>query len=256
MARALRLVLLRHGQSEWNAAGVFTGWENASLTAAGEAEATRAGLLLACHGLRPAFAHTSLQHRTIRTAELALTAADRDWIPVRRSWRLNGRHYGALQGRRKDQVRREYGERQFTAWRRSYDATPPPLGAEAARRQLGDPRYTMLPPDAQPRAESLREVSARLLPYFYDAIVPDLLAGGCVLVVSHGNTLRALVKHLESIPDDQIAGLDLPTACPLLYELGADMRPDELGGQYLDPHAARAAIEAIRDQDPALRRIS
>ena len=237
MTQALRLVLLRHGQSEWNAAGVFTGWENASLTAAGEEEATRAGLLLATHGLLPAFAHTSFQHRTIRTAELALAAADRDWIPVRRSWRLNGRHYGALQGCRKAQVLQEYGEHQFTAWRRSYDATPPPLDADAVKRQLGDPRYALLPPDAQPRAESLRDVSARLLPYFYDAIVPDLLAGGCVLVVSHGNTLRALVKHLESIPDDQIAELEIPTGVPMLYELGPDLSPDGLGGQYFDPHA-------------------
>jgi 2,3-bisphosphoglycerate-dependent phosphoglycerate mutase len=251
MTQAMRLVLLRHGQSEWNASGVFTGWENASLTATGQEEATRAGLLLAAHGLLPAVAHTSLQHRTIRTAELALTAADRDWIPVRRSWRLNGRHYGALQGRRKDQVLREYGEHQFRAWRRSYDATPPPLGATAAAAQLSDPRYAMLPADAQPRAESLRDVSARLLPYFYDAIVPSLLADGCVLVVSHGNTLRALVKHLESIPDEQIAGLDLPTGMPLVYELGPDLRPDEFGGQYLDPHAARDAIEAIRNLDPA-----
>jgi 2,3-bisphosphoglycerate-dependent phosphoglycerate mutase len=254
MTQALRLVLMRHGQSEWNAAGIFTGWENASLTAAGEEEATRAGLLLATHGLLPAFAHTSLQHRTIRTAELALTAADRDWIPVRRSWRLNGRHYGALQGRRKDQVRREYGEQQFTAWRRSYDATPPPLGPAAVGRQLSDPRYAMLPPDVQPRAESLRDVSARLLSYFYDAIVPDLVTGGCVLVVSHGNTLRALVKHLESIPDEQIAGLDLPTGMPRIYELGPDLRPDALGGQYLDPHAARDAIEAIKKQDPPAAR--
>ena len=251
MTQAPRLVLLRHGQSEWNAAGVFTGWENASLTAAGEQEATRAGLLLAAHDLMPAFVHTSLQHRTIRTAELALTAADRDWIPVRRSWRLNGRHYGALQGRRKAQVLREYGEDQFTAWRRSYDAVPPPLDADAARRQWRDPRYVTIPSGTQPLAEALRDVSARLLPYFYDTIVPDLLTGGCVLVVSHGNTLRALVKHLDSIPDDQIAELDLPTGCPLAYQFGPDLRPDGLGGQYLDPHAARDAIEAIRSQDPA-----
>ena len=241
-----RLVVLRHGQSEWNAAGIFTGWENAYLTATGEEEATRAGSLLAEHGVFPAFAHTSLQRRTIRTADLALAAADRDWIPVRRSWRLNGRHYGALQGRNKAQVLAEYGEQQFMGWRRSYDATPPPLSAAAERSQLSDPRYEMLPPEARPRAESLREVSARLLPYWYDAIVPDLLAGGCVLVVSHGNTLRALVKHLDSIPDDQIAELDIPTGIPLVYELGPDMRPDALGGQYLDPHAARDAIEAIR----------
>ncbi len=241
-----RLVVLRHGQSEWNAAGIFTGWENACLTAAGEEEAARAGSLLAEHGVSAAFAHTSLQRRTIRTADLAMAAADRDWIPVRRSWRLNGRHYGALQGRKKAQVRAEYGEQQFMSWRRSYDDTPPPLSAAAERSQLSDPRYEMLPPEARPRAESLREVSARLLPYWYDAIVPDLLAGGCVLVVSHGNTLRALVKHLDSVPDDQVAGLDIPTGIPLVYELGPDMRPDALGGQYLDPHAARDAIEAIR----------
>jgi 2,3-bisphosphoglycerate-dependent phosphoglycerate mutase len=255
MIQPVRLVLLRHGQSEWNAAGIFTGWENAPLTAAGEEEALRAGSLLAGHGVLPAFAHTSLQRRTIRTADLALAAADRDWIPVRRSWRLNGRHYGALQGRRKAQVGQEYGEQQVMAWRRSYDATPPPLGATAARLQLRDSRYASLPPEAQPRAESLRDVTARLLPYFYDAIVPDLLAGGCVLVVSHGNTLRALVKHLQSIPDEQIAELDIPTGMPLVYELGPDLRPDALGGQYLDPHAAREAIAAIRTATgPAIRR--
>jgi 2,3-bisphosphoglycerate-dependent phosphoglycerate mutase len=240
-----RLVLLRHGQSEWNAAGIFTGWENAHLTAHGELEAARAGALLAEHGVLPAFAHTSLQRRTIRTADLALAAADHDWIPVRRSWRLNGRHYGALQGRNKAQVLRQYGERQFGLWRRSYDAIPPPVTAEAWRLQADDPRYATLPPEARPRGESLRDVSARLLPYWYDAIVPDLRTGGCVLVVSHGNTLRALVKHLESIPDDQVAGLDIPTGIPLLYELGPDMRPDAVGGQYLDPHAAREAIKAI-----------
>ena len=246
MIQPVRLVLLRHGQSEWNAAGIFTGWENAPLTARGEDEARRAGSLLARHGVLPAFVHTSLLRRTIRTAELALAARDRDWIPVRRSWRLNGRHYGALQGCCKAQVRQEYGERQVTAWRRSYDATPPPLGTAAAEHQQSDPRYALLPPPAQPRSESLRDVTARLLPYFYDAIVPDLLAGGCVLVVSHGNTLRALVKHLESIPDDEIAGLDIPTGMPRVYQLGPDLRPDALGGQYFDPHAARDAIAAIK----------
>ncbi|MBV9204803.1 MAG: 2,3-bisphosphoglycerate-dependent phosphoglycerate mutase [Actinobacteria bacterium] len=246
-----RLAVLRHGQSEWNAAGIFTGWENAHLTAAGEEEADRAGALLAEHGVLPAFAHTSLQRRTIRTADLALAAADRDWIPVRRSWRLNGRHYGALQGRNKAQVRQEHGEQLFMLWRRAYDATPPPLSAAAARSQASDPRYQTLPPEARPRAESLRAVSARLLPYWYDVIVPDLRSGGCVLVVSHGNTLRALVKHLESVPEDQIAGLDIPTGIPLVYRLGPDMRPGALGGQYLDPHAAREAVEAIRNQGEA-----
>jgi 2,3-bisphosphoglycerate-dependent phosphoglycerate mutase len=246
----LRLVLLRHGQSEWNAAGVFAGWENAHLTAQGELEAARAGSLLAEHDVLPAVAHTSLQRRTIRTAELALAAADRDWIPVRRSWRLNGRHYGALQGRNKALVLEQYGERQYMLWRRSYDATPPPVTDQAWQRQLDDPRYQALPPEAQPRAESLRDVTERLLPYWYDAIVPDLRDAGCVLVVSHGNTLRALVKHLESIADEQIAGLDIPTGIPLVYELGPDTRPDDLGGVYLDPHAARAAA------GPAVRRIT
>jgi 2,3-bisphosphoglycerate-dependent phosphoglycerate mutase len=239
-----RLVVLRHGQSEWNAAGVFTGWENARLTAHGELEATYAGALLAEHGMLPAFTHTSLQTRTIRTAELVLTAADRDWIPVRRSWRLNGRHYGALQGRSKAEMFQRYGEQQVTLWRRSYDVPPPPLDAAALSSQAADPRYQTLPPAVLPRAESLSDVSARLLPYWYDAIVPDLRMGGSVLVVSHGNTLRALVKHLESIPDDRIAELEIPTGIPLIYQLGPDLRPDSLGGQYLDPHAARAGRQA------------
>jgi 2,3-bisphosphoglycerate-dependent phosphoglycerate mutase len=239
-----RLVVLRHGQSEWNAAGVFTGWENAHLTAQGELEAIHAGALLAEQGVLPAFAHTSLQRRTIRTAELVLAAADRDWIPVRRSWRLNGRHYGALQGRNKAEVFQQYGEQQVTLWRRSYDAPPPPLDAKALSSQAADPRYQALPPAVLPRAESLADVSARLLPYWYDAIVPDLRAGGCVLVVSHGNTLRALVKHLESISDEQIAELEIPNGIPLVYQLGPDLRPDALGGQYLDSHAARDGLEA------------
>jgi 2,3-bisphosphoglycerate-dependent phosphoglycerate mutase len=228
------LVLLRHGQSEWNAAGLFTGWANPDLTETGQTEAARAGEMLASHGVFPAFAHTSLQRRTIRTADFALAAADRDWIPVRRSWRLNGRHYGALQGRSKAQVLTEHGEQQFMAWRRSYEVAPPPLDPGAWHAQFGDPRYQYLPPEARPRAESLRDVSARLLPYWYDAIIPDLLVGGCVLVVSHGNTLRALVKHLDSIPDDRIAELEIPTGIPLAYRLGTDMRPVVGGSRYLD----------------------
>jgi 2,3-bisphosphoglycerate-dependent phosphoglycerate mutase len=242
-----RLVVLRHGQSEWNAAGVFTGWENAHLTAQGELEAARAGALLAEHGVLPAFAHTSLLQRTIRTAELALAAADRDWIPVRRSWRLNGRHYGALQGRNKAEVLQRYGERQSKLWRRSYAVPPPPLDDAAAYAQSADPRYQALPPELLPRTESLANALARLLPYWYDAIVPDLRAGRCVLVVSHNNALRALVKHLDSIPDDQIAELEIPTGIPLVYQLGPDMRPDAIGGQYLDPHAARDAAQAVKN---------
>ena len=236
-----RLVLLRHGQSEWNAAGIFTGWENAHLTSRGEIEAARAGALLAEHGLLPASVHTSLQQRTIRTADLCLAAADRDWIPVRRTWRLNGRHYGALQGRSKARVREQYGEQQVALWRRSYAVRPPPIDAAAWQAQGDEPRYACLPREARPRAESLAVVTERLLPFWYDAIVPDLLTVGCVLVVSHANTLRALVKYLDSIPDEQVAGLEIPTAMPLVYQLGPDLRPDDLGGQYLDPHAAREA---------------
>ena len=220
-----RLIVLRHGQSEWNAAGVFTGWANAHLTACGEDEAARAGTLLATCGELPAFAHTSLQRRTIRTADLALAAADRDWIPVRRSWRLNGRHYGALQGRRKAEVLEEYGEEQFAAWRRSYDVPPPPISTADWYSQFRDPRYAALPPEARPHAESLADVSARLLPYWYDVIVPDLHDRSVVLVVSHGNTLRALIKHLESVSDEASSELNVPNAVPLLYELDAQLRP-------------------------------
>jgi 2,3-bisphosphoglycerate-dependent phosphoglycerate mutase len=229
-----RLVLLRHGQSEWNARNLFTGWANPDLTAAGEREAVRAGQMLAARRLRPDSVHTSLQRRAIGSAELALAACDRDWIPVRRSWRLNGRHYGALQGRDKAAVLREYGEEQVLLWRRSYATAPPPLAADAECSQYDDPRYTLLPPDARPRAESLRDVTARLLPYWYDAIVPDLRSGACVLVVSHGNTLRALIKHLDAIGDDEIVAMNVPNGIPLVYHLGPDMRP-VTRGRYLDP---------------------
>lgn len=235
---AYRLALLRHGQSEWNVRNLFTGWANPDLTAAGEREAFRAGHLLAAQGLRPDSLHTSLQRRAIRSAELAVAACDRDWIPVRRSWRLNGRHYGALQGRDKAQVEAEHGERQALLWRRSYATAPPPLATDAECSQYADPRYASLPPDARPRAESLRDVTARLLPYWYDVVVPDLRAGGCVLVVSHGNTLRALIKHLDAIGDDEITALEVANGIPLVYHLGPDMRP-VTRGRYLDPEPAR-----------------
>jgi 2,3-bisphosphoglycerate-dependent phosphoglycerate mutase len=227
------LVLLRHGESEWNARNLFTGWVNVGLTAAGEREAVSAGQLLAGHGQLPGVVHTSMQRRAIRTAELALAACDRDWVAVRRSWRINGRHYGALQGQDKAQVLAEHGERQFLLWRRSYDVPPPPLAADAENSQFADPRYTALPPDLRPRGESLRDVTARLLPYWYDAIVPDLRAGACVLVVSHGNTLRALVKHLDATGDEEIMTLNIPNGTPLLYRLDPDMRPLTHGGCYL-----------------------
>ena len=229
---ACRLVLLRHGESEWNARNLFTGWVNVALTATGDREASTAGKVLAQHDLLPGFAHTSVQRRTIRTADLALAECDRDWIPLRRSWRLNSNHYGALQGRNKDEVLAEFGERQYMTWRRSYAVAPPPIPDDDPYSQFGDPRYAAIPPEARPRTESLQDVTARLLPYWYDAIVPDLRAGGCVLVVSHGNTLRALVKHLDRLSVEQIAALNIPTGVPLLYQLGPDMNPDG-AGRYL-----------------------
>jgi 2,3-bisphosphoglycerate-dependent phosphoglycerate mutase len=225
------LVLVRHGQSEWNARNLFTGWADPGLTTEGERQAVRAGRLLAAWRLLPGFAHTSLQRRAIRSTELALAACGREQIPVRRSWRLNGRHYGALQGRDKDEARREYGEEQVLLWRRSYDAAPPPLPAGARPPRAA--RYPSLRPENEPRAESLRDVTARLLPYWRDAVVPDLRTGACVLIVSHGNTLRALVRHLDAIGDDEIAALDIPNGIPLVYRLGADMRPLARGGRYL-----------------------
>ena len=234
------LVVLRHGESEWNARNLFTGWVNAALTANGERQAGRAGQLLAAHGLLPGVVHTSLQRRAVRTADLALAECDRDWIPVRRSWRLNSNHYGALQGRNKAEVAREVGERQLMAWRRSYDAPPPPIAADDEHSQVADPRYAAMPPDARPRTESLMDVTTRLLPYWYDAIIPDLHTHGCVLVVSHGNTLRALIRHLDRLGDDEIERLNVPTAVPLAYDLGPDMRPLIRRGCYLGPPPSRA----------------
>ena len=207
------LVLLRHGESEWNAKDLFAGWTDVPLSARGMAQAVAAGEEMASRGLLPDVVHTSVQTRAIRTADLALGACGRAWIPVRRSWRLNSNHYGALQGQVKAQVRAAVGDEQFMRWRRGYDVRPP-LG-EADE----DPRYAALPPEARPRGESLRDVTARLLPYWYDAIVPDLGRHACVLVVSHGNTLRALVKHLEGVSDEASAELAVPNAVPLRYDI-------------------------------------
>ncbi|MGO8960445.1 MAG: 2,3-bisphosphoglycerate-dependent phosphoglycerate mutase [Streptosporangiaceae bacterium] len=230
---ACQLVLLRHGESEWNALNLFTGWVNVALSAAGEREACQAGKVLCRRGLLPGFAHTSVQRRTICTADLTLAECDRDWIQVRRSWRLNSNHYGALQGRNKDEVLAEFGERQYMTWRRSYAIAPPPIPDDDEYSQFHDPRYAAIPPEARPRTESLQDVTSRLLPYWYDAIVPDLRSGACVLVVSHGNTLRALVKHLDRLSAEQTAALNIPTGVPLLYRLGPDMSPAG-SGRYLD----------------------
>ena len=242
------LVLLRHGESEWNKKNQFTGWVDVDLSAAGEAEARRGGELLVEHDLLPEVLHTSLLRRATRTAEIALTHADRHWIPVRRSWRLNERHYGALQGKNKAQIRDEFGDEQFMLWRRSYDVPPPPLPDDHPLSQAGDRRYAHLPPELLPRTECLADVLYRMLPYWYDAIVPDLAADRVVLVVAHGNSLRALVKHLDAIPDAEIAGLNIPTGIPLVYELDGSFRPKVPGGRYLDPEAAAAAVKAVRDQ--------
>ncbi len=242
------LVLLRHGESEWNKANLFTGWVDVELSQKGRAEATRGGQLLTEHGLLPDVLHTSVLRRAITTAELALSAANRHWIPVRRSWRLNERHYGALQGLDKAATLAEYGEEQFMKWRRSYSTPPPPIEADSEYSQDDDPRYAFLPPEARPRTECLADVVVRMLPYWYDAIVPDLRAGHTVLVAAHGNSLRALVKHLDGMGDDEVVGLNIPTGVPLRYELDADLRPTKPGGEYLDPEAAAAAIEAVKNQ--------
>jgi 2,3-bisphosphoglycerate-dependent phosphoglycerate mutase len=242
------LVLLRHGESEWNKANLFTGWVDVPLSEQGRIEATRGGRLLGEHGLLPDVLHTSLLRRAITTAELALAEIDRQWIPVRRSWRLNERHYGALQGKDKAATLAEYGEEQFMTWRRSYSTPPPAIEAGSEFAQDGDARYAALPPEARPATECLADVVVRMLPYWYDAIVPDLRSGATVLVAAHGNSLRALVKHLDGMGDDEVVGLNIPTGVPLRYDLDADLRPTTPGGKYLDPEAAAAAIEAVKNQ--------
>ena len=243
-----RLVLLRHGESEWNKANLFTGWVDVPLSEKGRAEAARGGELLAEHGLLPDVCHTSVLKRAIATAELALAAADRQWIPVKRSWRLNERHYGALQGKNKKQTKDEFGEEQFMLWRRSYDTPPPRIADDNEWSQIGDARYADLPDEIVPRTECLADVVERMLPYWYDAIVPDLRTGQTVCVAAHGNSLRALVKHLDDMAEDAVVGLNIPTGIPLVYELDSDMRPLEKGGRYLDPSAAEEAIKAVANQ--------
>ncbi|MBA3618631.1 MAG: phosphoglyceromutase [Actinomycetota bacterium] len=243
-----RLLLLRHGESVWNAKGLFTGWVDVDLSERGEAEAVRAGRLLLERDLHPDVVHTSLQRRAIRTAQLALEVADLLWLPVRRSWRLNERHYGALQGKSKSQTREEFGDEQYMRWRRSYDVPPPPLDDDAEYSQVHDARYAALPLELRPRTECLKDVVARLLPYWYDVMVPDLQAGQTVLVAAHGNSLRAMLKHLDGMADEDVVDLNVPTGIPLLYELDEDMRPQQTGGEYLDPRAAEEAIAAVASQ--------
>ncbi|MDR0433286.1 MAG: phosphoglyceromutase [Bifidobacteriaceae bacterium] len=239
------LVLLRHGESEWNAKNLFTGWVDVPLSEKGRVEAARGGQLLAEAGITPDVLHTSLLRRAITTANIALDAADLLWIPVKRSWRLNERHYGALQGKNKAQTLAEYGEEQFMLWRRSYDVPPPPIAIGSQFSQDADPRYADAP---QVLTECLRDVLDRALPYWHSQIVPDLTAGKTVLVAAHGNSLRALVKHLDGISDADIAAVNIPTGIPLVYELDESFAPTVKGGRYLDPSAAEAAILAVANQ--------
>ena len=245
---SLTLILLRHGESEWNAKNLFTGWVDVALSEKGVEEAKRGGQLLQDAGVLPDVVHTSLQRRAITTAHLSLEADHRLWIPVRRSWRLNERHYGALQGKDKAATLAEYGEEQFMTWRRSYDTPPPPIDNDDEFANFHDPRYAALPPELRPQTECLKDVLNRALPYWYDEIVPDLGAGKTVLVAAHGNSLRAIVKHLDQMGDAEVVGLNIPTGIPLLYELNDDYTPVTPGGRYLDPDAAAAAIEAVKNQ--------
>ena len=243
----LTLILLRHGESEWNAKNLFTGWVDVRLSAQGEAEAKRGGELLKDRALLPDVLHTSLLRRAIQTANIALDNCDRHWIPVRRTWRLNERHYGALQGKDKKQTLEQYGEEQFNLWRRSFDVPPPPIDNDDKYSQFGDARYADLGSE-MPKTECLKDVLVRALPYVTGSVYDDMKSGKTVLVTAHGNSLRALVKHLDGISDGDIAGLNIPTGIPLLYELNDDLTPKKKGGEYLDPEAAKAAIEAVANQ--------
>jgi 2,3-bisphosphoglycerate-dependent phosphoglycerate mutase len=246
------LVLLRHGESEWNLKNLFTGWYDCDLTPKGEAQAAAGGRLMAERSVLPDVVHTSLQVRAIRTADIALREMGRSWLPVRRHWRLNERHYGALQGLNKAETTEKYGADQVKVWRRSYDVPPPALDPGDERSARHDPRYADLPPELVPDTECLADVVVRMLPYWYDAIVPDLAAGHVVLVAAHGNSLRALVKHLDGISDAEITELNIPTGEPLVYELGRDFRPVEskpVEQRYLrSPEEIRAAAEAVAKQ--------
>lgn len=241
------LILLRHGESEWNEKNLFTGWVDAKLNAKGRKEAARAGELLASFEPKPDLLYTSKLSRAIQTANLALENADRLWIDVKRDWRLNERHYGALQGKNKKEIAEEFGNEKFMTWRRSFDVPPPPIADDDKFSQYNDERYADLPKEEIPKTESLKLVIDRLLPYWSDVIAKDIKAGKTVMITAHGNSLRALVKHLDSISDDDIAGLNIPTGIPLVYELDENLKPVR-ERYYLDPEAAAAGAAAVANQ--------
>lgn len=244
------LILLRHGYSDWNAKGLFTGWVDVRLTEQGIAEGRRAGTMIREAGLLPDVVHTSVLTRAIQTADEALLAADLAWLPVHRTWRLNERHYGALQGKDKAATLAQFGADQFQIWRRSFDVPPPPIEADDAFSQAGDARYAPLGPDL-PATECLADVIERMLPYWHIEIAPQLRAGKRVLIVAHGNSLRALVKHLDGITDADIADLNIPTGIPLHYRLDDHLQPIVRHGEYLDPEAAAAGAAAVAAQGSA-----
>ena len=239
------LILLRHGESEWNAKNLFTGWVDVPLNEKGWGEAKRGGELLKEAGVLPDVVHTSLLRRAIMTANLALDSADRHWIPVKRDWRLNERHYGDLQGKNKAETLEQFGEEKFMIWRRSYDVPPPAISDDNPYTQVGDVRYAG---ESIPATECLKDVLERALPYWESAIVPDLKAGKTVMVAAHGNSLRAIIKYLDGIADDDIVGVNVPTGIPLVYHLDEDLKPTNPGGTYLDPAAAAAAIQVVANQ--------
>jgi 2,3-bisphosphoglycerate-dependent phosphoglycerate mutase len=241
------LILLRHGESEWNLKNLFTGWTDVGLTPKGREEARTAGRLMAGAGLVPDILFTSVLVRAVETADLAIEEAGWGSLPTRRSWRLNERHYGALQGLDKKETAEKFGPDQVLAWRRSYDTPPPALEPDDRRHPSHDERYADVDPDDLPAAECLADVVDRMLPYWFDEIVPVLVAGQTPLVVAHGNSLRALVKHLDDVSTEDIVGLNIPTGIPLIYELDDDMQP--ISSEYLgDPEAAKAAAEAVSKQ--------
>ncbi len=248
MSQEYKLILLRHGESQWNALNLFTGWVDVDLSEKGVLEAKRGGELLKEKNLIPNSLHTSVLNRAIKTSELALESAGIKEIPTKRSWRLNERHYGALQGLNKKDTLEKYGEEQFMLWRRSYDVPPPPIDPNDKYAQNNDPKYKDMQKSDVPLTECLKDVVKRVIPYWKESIVPELESGKTVLVVAHGNSLRALIKYLENISDENIAKLNLPTGIPLLYRLDENFKPIVFGGEYLDPQAAKEAIDAVANQ--------